>query len=89
MHQRTVPGLYADQASNYHCAQGVTQDKWNCDVWNKFGTDFAYAQMGMFAWMHNGTTIAMSKKGSGVSVLVKNKKLPLNLVKDAFNRSTT
>ena len=25
------------------------------------------------------------KKGSGVSVLVKNKKLPLSLVKDAFN----
>ena len=30
-----------------------------------------------------------TQKGSGVSVLVKNKKLPLNLVKDAFNKSTT
>ena len=29
------------------------------------------------------------KKGSGVSVLVKNKKLPLSLVKDAFNKSTS
>lgn len=28
-------------------------------------------------------------KGSGVSVLVKNKKLPLNLVKEAFNQTTT
>lgn len=27
------------------------------------------------------------KKGSGVSVLVRNKKLPLNLVKDAFNKT--
>ena len=30
-----------------------------------------------------------TKKGSGVSVLVKNKKLPLSLVKDAFNKSTS
>lgn len=29
------------------------------------------------------------KKGSGVSVLVKNKKLPLSLVKDAFNKSSS
>jgi nuclear GTP-binding protein len=28
-------------------------------------------------------------KGSGVSVLVRNKKLPLNLVKEAFSHSTT
>lgn len=28
-------------------------------------------------------------KGSGVSVLVRNKKLPLSLVKEAFNNSTT
>jgi nuclear GTP-binding protein len=28
-------------------------------------------------------------RGSGVSVLVKNKKLPLSLVKDAFNKSTS
>jgi nuclear GTP-binding protein len=27
------------------------------------------------------------QKGSGVSVLVRNKKLPLNLVKDAFNKT--
>ena len=29
------------------------------------------------------------RKGSGVSVLVRNKKLPLSLVKDAFNNSTS
>jgi len=30
-----------------------------------------------------------TKKGSGVSVLVRNKKLPLSLVKEAFHNSTT
>jgi len=30
-----------------------------------------------------------TQRGSGVSVLVRNKKLPLNLVKDAFNATTT
>ena len=29
------------------------------------------------------------RKGSGVSVLIRNKKLPLSLVKDAFNNSTS
>ena len=28
-------------------------------------------------------------KGSGISVLVRNKKLPLNLVKEAFNKTTS
>jgi nuclear GTP-binding protein len=30
-----------------------------------------------------------TRKGSGVSVLVKNKKLPLSLVKEAFQSTTT
>jgi len=64
--------VYADQAANYHCATNVTQPGWNCALWNKFGTDFAYVQTGMFAWMHNGTTVAMAKKGSGVSELIDN-----------------
>jgi ABC-type amino acid transport substrate-binding protein len=59
--------IYGDQAANYHCKADVTQEGWNCDIWNTFGTDFAYVQSGMFAWMHNGTTTAMSKKGSGVA----------------------
>jgi len=59
--------VYGDQAANYHCKAGVKQEGWNCDLWNKFGTDFAYIQSGMFAWMHNGTTVAMSKKGSGLA----------------------
>jgi len=59
--------IYGDQASNYHCAPGETKDGWNCDLWNKFGTDFAYIQSGMPNWMHNGTTVAMAKKGSGLA----------------------
>jgi len=59
--------IYGDQAANYKCKAGETQEGWNCDLWGGFGTKFAYVQSGMFAWMHNGTTIAMSKKGSGVA----------------------
>jgi hypothetical protein len=62
--------IYGDQAENYHCADGATADTkagWNCALWNKFKTDFAYVQSGMFGWMHNGTTVTMSKKGAGVA----------------------
>ena len=62
--------IYGDQAANYQCAPGETQPGWNCALWNKFGTDFAYVQSGMFGWMHNGTTVAMSKKGSGLNELL-------------------
>jgi len=59
--------VYGDQARNYHCKPGETRKFWNCKLWNGFGKDFAYIQTGMFGWMHNGTTISMSKKGSGVA----------------------
>lgn len=62
--------VYGDQAMNYHCAAGETKEGWNCNLWNKFGTDFAYVQSGMYAWMHNGTTVAISKKGSGVAAML-------------------
>lgn len=59
--------IYGDQAANYQCPPGTVEDGWNCDLWSGFGKTFAYVQSGMFGWMHNGTTIAMSKKGSGVA----------------------
>lgn len=59
--------IYGDQAANYQCAEGEVQDGYDCDLWAGFGSTFAYAQSGMFAWMHNGTTVAMSKKGAGVA----------------------
>ena len=62
--------IYGDQADNYHCQSGVTREGWSCDLWNMFGTHFAYIQVGMYQWMHNGTTFAFSKKGSGLNDLL-------------------
>ena len=62
--------VYGDQAENYQYHSDDEQDDWDCDLWNKFGTDFAYIQTGMFPWMHNGTTFAFSKKGSGLNELL-------------------
>merc|ERR1719161_1692467 len=62
--------IYGDQAANYQCSAGATQEGWNCALWAGFGTKFAYIQSGMFAWMHNGTTVSMSKKGSGVAAFL-------------------
>lgn len=62
--------IYADQAANYQCASGETQEGWDCNLWAGFGTTFAYLQVGMFGWMKNGTTVSISKKGSGVSEII-------------------
>ena len=32
-----------------------------------FGTDFAYIQTGIYDYMNSGTTLAISKKGSGLA----------------------
>jgi hypothetical protein len=64
--------IYGDQADHYQCPPGEVQEGWNCELWNGFGKEFAYVQSGMYAWMHNGTTIAMSKKGSGVAEFLDN-----------------
>ena len=60
--------VYADQAYNYKqaCSEAATTGTWNCSMWNGFGTTFAYVQTGQFGYVTNGTTLAMSKKGSGV-----------------------
>lgn len=62
--------IYGDQAANYHCAEGAQESGWNCDLWSGLGTDFAYLHSGMYGWMYNGTTIAMSRKGSGVAKIL-------------------
>jgi len=60
--------IYGDQAANYHRASAdEVKEGWSCELWSKFGTDFAYVQSGMYGWMHNGTTVAMAKKGSGIA----------------------
>ena len=62
--------IYGDQAENFKCEGGDTQDGWDCELWSRLGKDFAYIQTGMFPWMHNGTTFAFSKKGSGLNELL-------------------
>lgn len=57
--------LYADQAKNYQCGEGV-KPTWNCTLWEGFGTEYAYVQTGQFGHGVNGTTLALTKKGSGV-----------------------
>merc|ERR1712241_1384736 len=60
--------IYADQAELYSaaCAENSKQD-WDCDMWSQFGTSFAYVNTGIYDYMNAGTTLAISKKGSGLS----------------------
>lgn len=61
--------IYADQADYYSsaCANNSNQDGWDCALWSKFGTEFAYIQTGIYDYMQAGTTFATSKKGSGLA----------------------
>lgn len=61
--------VYADQAQNYQCTAGITSD-WDCDLWAKWKTEFAYIQTGLDGHTNNGTTLAMAKKGSGLMDVV-------------------
>mmetsp|Transcript_11137 Transcript_11137/g.20893 ORF Transcript_11137/g.20893 Transcript_11137/m.20893 type:complete len:259 (-) Transcript_11137:22-798(-) len=58
--------LYADQAQKYQCEDNGVEATWNCDLWEGFGTKYAYVQTGQFGYAINGTTLAMARKGSGV-----------------------
>mmetsp|Transcript_103366 Transcript_103366/g.126296 ORF Transcript_103366/g.126296 Transcript_103366/m.126296 type:complete len:346 (-) Transcript_103366:122-1159(-) len=60
--------VYADQAKNYQCAAGAT-DSW-CTLWSGWGTTFTYIQTGLFGHAKAGTTLAMSKKGSGLAKIL-------------------
>ena len=62
--------VYADQAYTYSCADKDVQPAWDCDLWSEFGTKFAYIHTGMFETAFNGTTLTMSKRGSGLSKIV-------------------
>jgi len=61
--------VYSDQAHNYQCGHGV-DSTWNCSLWEGFGTEYAYVQTGQFGILRNGTTLVLTKKGSGVNTLV-------------------
>lgn len=61
--------VYADQAYNYRPNQPGVTPEWNAEMWGRFGqpNGFAYIHTGMLEHTTNGTTLSMSKKGSGVA----------------------
>lgn len=59
--------IYADMAYEYQCDDPSRVNEWNCDLWDGFGTKFAYLHTGMYEHAINGTTLAMTKKGSGLN----------------------
>merc|ERR1719293_85409 len=60
--------IYSDQPKNIidQCKKGEQDEKTNCTMWEQFGSAYAFVQTGKFGWVQNGTTLAMTKKGSGV-----------------------
>ena len=59
--------IYADQAKYYKigCETGEA-DGYDCSMWSRFEKDFAYIGTGLHEFQKNGTTLAMTKMGSGV-----------------------
>jgi len=56
--------IYADQARSYmQCTDGAS---WDCSLWKGFGSEYAYVQTGQLGYVVNGTTLALSRKGSGI-----------------------
>jgi len=66
--------VYADQGMNYECdAQGRDRNgnnaSWDCELWEGFGTEYAYVQTGQTGYSFNGTTLLMFKLGSNKSTV--------------------
>jgi len=64
--------IYADQAYNYRPNQAGVTPQWNSSMWARFGqpNGFAYIHTGMLEHLTNGTTLSMSRKGSGVAEVI-------------------
>merc|ERR1711988_1903792 len=67
--------LYSDQAYQYVtacAADETTAGTEICAVWNQFGqpNGFAYIHTGMPEFAYAGTTMAISKKGSGLASVI-------------------
>lgn len=67
--------VYADQAHVYDCEaesikSGDVTPTWDCDLWKGFGTNYTYIHTGMFRHAYNGTTLTISKRGSGLNDIV-------------------
>ena len=65
--------IYADQGYKFNCQtarERETNINWDCNIWDKFGTDFAYIHTGFMDQNVNGTTMTMSRMGSGLNDIV-------------------
>ena len=62
-----VMWVYADQAETFKCKNSDENSPWDCTLWDGLGTTFAYIQTGIQGWTHHGTTLAISKLGSGLA----------------------
>jgi len=58
--------MNADYVPDLLSACGKNESSSNCTLWEGFGIEYAYVQSGQFDYLLNGTTLAMSPKGSGI-----------------------
>lgn len=66
-----VMWVYADQVENYKCSDTIDTKDWNCTLWEDgFGKKFAYIHTGLIGYAYTGTTLSMSKKGSGLNEIL-------------------
>ena len=47
------------------------ESDWDCTLWEDFGTGFAYVQSGQPSYSINGTTLALSRPGSGIREILR------------------
>jgi len=67
---KSIDGLYiyADQAEQFINSASTTEaDK---EAIEGLGTEFAYIHLGLSGWSYNGTTLAISKRGSGLAAVL-------------------
>lgn len=70
--------VYVDQGENYKNAGCIVHDPvkrstsldWDCAKWAGFGKKFAFVQTGQLGHAINGTTLAVSKKGSSLNDII-------------------
>jgi len=64
--------IYADQAYNYRPNQPGVTPTWDVAMWSRLGqpNGFAYIHTGMLEHTNNGTTLTMSRKGSGLPSVI-------------------
>lgn len=61
--------LYGDQAKQFQPKEGIVP-AWNVSLWEGFGTKYGYVASGLYDHAYNGTTLSISKKGSGLASIL-------------------